>query len=55
LVLIGLVAWWLSGYDFQLTHENQKADRIRRGIRSGVTLLLLEIIYLAPPQRFFSS
>jgi hypothetical protein len=53
LVLIGLVAWWLSGYDSQLTHENQKADRIRRGIRSGVTLLLLEIIYLAPPTAIF--
>jgi hypothetical protein len=53
LVLIGLVAWWLSGYDSQLTHENQKADRLRRGIRCGVTLLLLEIIFWLPPTVIF--
>jgi tetratricopeptide (TPR) repeat protein len=34
--------WWLSGYDSRLTGENEKADRVRRGIRCGVTLLLIE-------------
>jgi hypothetical protein len=55
LVLIGLVFWWLSRYDAQLTHENQKADLIRRGIRCGVTLLLLEIIFWLPPTVIFLS
>ena len=48
-----LLAWWLSGYDSQLTRENQKADRLRRGIRCGVTLLLLEIIFWLPLTAIF--
>jgi tetratricopeptide (TPR) repeat protein len=53
LALIGLGFWWLSRYDSQLTHENQKADILRRGIRCGVTLLLLEIIVWLPPTVIF--
>lgn len=49
LTAAALLAWWLSGYDSQLTHENQKADHFRRGIRCGMTLLLLEVIFWMPP------
>ncbi|HVU26573.1 MAG TPA: tetratricopeptide repeat protein [Verrucomicrobiae bacterium] len=34
--------WWLSGYDSRLTGEYEKADRTRRMIRCGITLLLIE-------------
>jgi hypothetical protein len=37
-----LVSWWLSGYDSRVTGENETQDRLRRGIRCGVTLLLVE-------------
>ena len=36
------VSWWLSGYDSRVTGENETQDRLRRGIRCGVTLLLVE-------------
>jgi tetratricopeptide (TPR) repeat protein len=48
LVLIAVVAWWLSGYDSKLTHANRKQDFTRRGIRCGVTLLLVEILFWLP-------
>src|SRR5450432_796936 len=48
-----LLAWWLSGYDSRLAHENQKADHLRRGIRCGVTLLLLEVIFWMSPTVIF--
>ena len=40
-----LVSWWLSGYDAKLTGENEIADRWRRGIRCGITLLLVEVAF----------
>ncbi|HVU08229.1 MAG TPA: tetratricopeptide repeat protein [Verrucomicrobiae bacterium] len=45
LVVLAFVAfgsWRLSGYDSRLTGENEKANRTRRGIRCGITLLLVE-------------
>ena len=43
LALATLASWWLSGYDAKLTGENEIADRWRRGIRCGITLLLVEV------------
>jgi len=34
--------WWLSGFDTRVTGENVVQDRIRRGIRCGITLILIE-------------
>ena len=51
LMLLALAAaalWWLSGFDARVTGENKKADFIRRGIRCGVTLLLLAILVSLP-------
>ena len=41
-------AWWLSGYDSQVTGENKKDDLIRRAIRCGITALLLFLATLNP-------
>jgi thioredoxin-like negative regulator of GroEL len=49
LAAVGALGWWLSGYDFRITRQNHRADRIRRSIRCAVTLLLVEIIFLVPP------
>jgi hypothetical protein len=38
--------WWLSGFDSKLTSENEVADFIRRGVRCGVTLVLVEISFV---------
>jgi hypothetical protein len=38
--------WWLSGFDSKLTSENGVADFIRRGVRCGVTLVLVEISFV---------
>jgi hypothetical protein len=35
-----IVAWWLSGYDTNLTAEDEAADRMRRIRRCGITVLL---------------
>lgn len=48
LVLAATVSWWLSGFDPKLTGENKRADLIRRGIRCGLTLLLLAILVSLP-------
>lgn len=48
LLLIGLVAWWLSGYDSKLRGNHQKPDLIRRGIRCGATLVLVELLFWVP-------
>jgi tetratricopeptide (TPR) repeat protein len=48
LALAGLTLWRLSGFDPKLTDENKGADLIRRGIRCGVTLLLLAILVSLP-------
>jgi tetratricopeptide (TPR) repeat protein len=42
LTFAAIFFWWLSGYDLKLTGENEKADRTRRGMRCGLTLLLVE-------------
>ncbi|MEJ0091103.1 MAG: tetratricopeptide repeat protein [Limisphaerales bacterium] len=49
LAIAALFFWWLSGYDTKLTGENQTADRWRRGVRCGLTLLVLEVILWRPP------
>ena len=38
-------SWWLSGYDTKATGENEREDLIRRTIRCGVTLLLVELAF----------
>lgn len=45
LAIAALGSWWLSGYDSQVTGENETKDRIRRGIRCGISLLLVELAY----------
>ena len=47
-VSAGLMMWWLSGFDSRVTGENKRADLIRRGIRSGLTILLLAILVSLP-------
>jgi len=39
------VAWWLSGYDPGLTGQNEKLDSLRRSIRCGITLFLVEMAF----------
>ncbi len=49
LVFVGFVtavSWWLSGYDTQVTGENNRADFIRRGLRTGITLFLATLAAL---------
>ena len=41
LVVVAGLAWWLSGYDAQITGHNVTADIWRRLIRCGLTLLLV--------------
>jgi tetratricopeptide (TPR) repeat protein len=36
-----LFTWWLSGYDTKVTGQNIHADAIRRGVRCGITLVLV--------------
>ena len=43
LTLTALASWRVSGYDTKLTGENETQDRIRRGIRCGITLFLVEL------------
>jgi hypothetical protein len=45
LAFAAFAAWWLSGYDTKVTGENETEDRIRRGIRCGITLLLVEVAF----------
>jgi hypothetical protein len=45
LAFAALASWWLSGYDTRLTGENVTEDRIRRSIRCGITLLLVEAAF----------
>jgi tetratricopeptide (TPR) repeat protein len=45
LAFAALVSWWLSGYDAKLTGHDEKADRRRRVIRCGITLLLVEVAF----------
>jgi tetratricopeptide (TPR) repeat protein len=38
-------SWWLSGYDAKLTGNNERRDFMRRAIRCGITLLLVELAF----------
>jgi hypothetical protein len=40
-----LTSWWLSGYDSKLTGENERQDFIRRAIRCGISLFLVELAF----------
>jgi len=42
LLLVSLIAWWLSWYDPKVMGVNDRNDLVRRGLRCGVTLLLAE-------------
>ncbi len=48
LAFIGVVTWWLSGYDSNLSGDNARKDQIRRGIRCGFTFFLLLILLALP-------
>jgi len=39
------VSWWLSGYDPGVTGHNEKVDSLRRSIRCGITLFLVEAAF----------
>lgn len=45
LALATVASWWLSGYDAKLTGENERKDFIRRAIRCGITLFLVELAF----------
>jgi len=47
LVVTSALAWWLSGYDSQVTGENYVKDIKRRALRCGATLLLVAIAVAA--------
>ena len=39
------VSWWLSGYDPGLTGHNERLNSLRRSIRCGVTLFMVEMAF----------
>lgn len=45
LVLATPLFWWFSGYDSRLTLDNEKEDFIRRAVRCGITLVLVEFTF----------
>jgi hypothetical protein len=45
LTLTAIASWWLSGYDTKLTGADERQDFIRRAIRCGLTLLLVELAF----------
>jgi len=45
LAFAACVSWWLSGYDPKVTGENTGKDSVRRGIRCGLSLLLVEAAF----------
>ena len=45
LAAAALLVWWLSGFDSRLSRENQRADFIRRAVRCGITLALVELAF----------
>ena len=45
LVSTACASWWLSGYDPRVTGHNVKLDSLRRSIRCGVTLFLVEMAF----------
>jgi len=46
LALATLGSWWLSGYDAKLTGENERHDLVRRAVRCGLSLFLVELAFL---------
>ena len=46
LALAALASWWLSGYDAKLTGENERHDLVRRAVRCGLSLFLVELAFL---------
>jgi tetratricopeptide (TPR) repeat protein len=46
LVLAAIVFWWLSGYDAKVTGENEREDFVRRAVRCGLSLFLVELAFL---------
>jgi hypothetical protein len=45
LILVAVVAWWLSGYDPKVTGENKSNDFIRRVLRCLVTAVFAAILF----------
>jgi hypothetical protein len=45
LILVTIVAWWLSGYDPKVTGENKMRDVIRRVLRCLVTAVFAAILF----------
>ena len=45
LAAAGLLAWWLSGFDSRLSGDNARSDFIRRAVRCGITLALVELAF----------
>jgi tetratricopeptide (TPR) repeat protein len=45
LVSTTCASWWLSGYDPMVTGHNVKLDSLRRSIRCGITLFLVEMAF----------
>src|ERR1700677_5329705 len=45
LAFTAAVSWWLSGFDSRLTRGNEREEFIRRCIRCGITLLLVEAAF----------
>jgi thioredoxin-like negative regulator of GroEL len=43
---VAVVSWWLSGYDTRLTWDNKREDAIRRAVRCGITLVLVQMAFL---------
>lgn len=41
--LAAIASWWLSSFDIRLTDDNGRQDIIRRAIRCGITLLIVEV------------
>jgi tetratricopeptide (TPR) repeat protein len=47
LVPAALVSWWLSSHDTKVTGANEREDFIRRAIRCGLSLILVELSFLS--------
>lgn len=45
MAVAAIVTWWLSGYDTALSGDDTRTDSIRRGIRCGITLVLLSMAF----------
>lgn len=45
LVSTARASWWLSGYDPMVTGLNERKDSLRRSIRCGITLFLVEMAF----------